>query len=733
MATFNPQFQSQDPNYWFWARSGQPERPIADTSTGKTLETIGNAIEGGAALADTAVKQSIKDEEYTRLNQERDDFSRTLDTALGNKPNPLDANAAATDQDLMPDKGQPVPQDVTTGLQKLQTIQNAKQYSGKVRTTDLDTNASVILKDLRSRYPGYRDYIDQTGSSIMGYNVANKLVQDKIAQLNELRTNAQAQSNYWERQIVNSGMPGANNLLDEFHQTGNISKVQHVLASYNSQVEGVKQKLANFELASKTTADLKQRAEDAANSAAGHAAIANFYSRDLMRGSGDPNDPTIGSSYEVSNKIRDLQLHPENIDPNAVRNLGMQLQAQAAQSAQQLRMMLVGTKTSDGQSVADVLGPQRINEIVQSNIDGLYKRQLTDLSNGDIGLVHAAQNAAVDRVTNVTSKMLADPSIKQAVGTMAALSRLGVSQLSPEVAAKVIGGGQGDSLAKFATSQSQQAIAQTGGTVDKGNGVSAYTFRQALDEQKRAAAVTSAPDVSQAAAIKSVLELHKALTEKNPQVVDNAATFFYDPNNEGVLKNFAESYYDPTRRVTVKGRSGAFQDLTSPDITKSLYKRRQDGNETPWDNYKAWATKEAAASLTGLAATWANNAKMEENNKQKPSILDIGSKLFPGSPLDISQDSLTNHHFTWNTKTHEIGLTDLKGKPIQMDQGSQDQIRNANIYLKGLTNIARQEGADDTGIDSYLLQTLQQAWPRDETSQRIFRAIASAYPSKEKK
>src|SRR5579872_3501006 len=109
---------------------------------------------------------------------------------LGGKTgNPMDARAEDTG-DLMPATTS-APSAVTQGLSGVERLANAREQGGKFRTTSFDADIDRSLKDLRAKWPGYRDYIDQEASRIVGYNPANKLVSDKLAQLNELTTNKQ--------------------------------------------------------------------------------------------------------------------------------------------------------------------------------------------------------------------------------------------------------------------------------------------------------------------------------------------------------------------------------------------------------------------------------------------------------------------------------------------------------------------------------------------------------------
>src|ERR1700749_4600335 len=119
---FNPQFQTPDQSYWNWSKSAS--QPEADKSTGIALQTAAEGIKGAVGIADTAIKDSIKNTLEDRDSAERDQFTDAL-TQLrqaAGKTNPADAMAQASDQDFMPDQGKPAPAPVSSGISKVQSV-----------------------------------------------------------------------------------------------------------------------------------------------------------------------------------------------------------------------------------------------------------------------------------------------------------------------------------------------------------------------------------------------------------------------------------------------------------------------------------------------------------------------------------------------------------------------------------------------------------------------------------
>lgn len=730
MAPFNPQFSSPDPSYLGWSKpSSQPE---ADKSTGIALKAAGDAFEEGVALTDTTIKGVIRDDIATQSDKQKQDFLDQLQqfkTQYGTA-NPLNSNAAATDQDLMPDKGTDAPKDVTNALAKVQTINDAKEQGSKFRTTSLDANLTDTLKDIRSRYPGYRDYIDEQASRIIGYNPANKLISDQIAQLNEQTSNARKEQDFWEKQIVNSGFDKSSDVLNQFRQDHNIAAVQNYLAKNNSAVEGVKRQISDFNLSNAKAADVQTKAENAAYALSDHAATAYFMNRGIV----DENGVEGPSSDQISTKLQQLQASPNGRDAEAIRNAGMQLEALRQRNQLELMTQLRNQKNSDGRSIYDTLGPKRVNEIVNETIGKYYDAQHRGLTDGNLGLVFAVQNAGADVVNNAAFKVLKNPTLSGIATTGAVLNKL-MPNLSPGLMEEVnktysSGGGTGaagiaSDLVKLSNQQFKQGLAQTGGTSASGPNGTVYTFKQAQDEQDRAQQATHATDQQKVQAINNVLKLKQSLVEKDPRAVDAGIAFFYDPSNRGSLSKYMDDYYDKSTNTIKKGRTGAFQDLTTPDITKSVWDRSLAGNGTAWEFYKSWARGEAIPALTTIAKTWNTNEVQYENNK-----------TIHGAEGDMP--SGTDHHFYWDTDKHQIGITDLRGQPLNIEDTWRQNpdifaVRNANVMLRSLSNIAKQEGTEPNAFAFKVLKDAGWAPPSLDTrgtstvSDLIIKAIVQAH------
>lgn len=705
MATFDPQFKTQDDRYWNWFKPA--EQPLADKSKGLAFETLGKGIEGAAKLADTTVKNVLDNELETELTQKKDNFINQLDQyeAQHGTPrsatNPLNANAEASDQDLMPTKAAAPPL-VEKGLQTVASIQNAREQSGKARTTGLDADLLRTIKDLRAKNPGYTDYIDQKASQIVGYNVANKLISDKIAEINEQKSNAQRQAENMEKMIFTSGYPGWEKALTQFKQTGNIAAAQHWYGEQTFASEDVKRKLQNFSLNRAQDADTESKAKIALSAAIRRTATADYMGDNTLNDSAAKSGDT--SSYQIEQRLHQIAQNPSQANAGAADELLIQYRNRYAQQVSSLDMLMKNFVTADGKNAHDILGADVYHKMIEDEVGALYKAQTKLYTDGDYGLLGVTKrNVGYIGNTAALNVLRDGGSVGAWARTAMAANQIAPNIFTPELFAHMVGTGQdmAEPMLRLNSIQMFQGVTQTGGLYRAPDGTMHYSFNQSqreLDQANRAYGPFS-PAV-EAKAYKNLIGLNQAILDKNPKVQDNAMTFFYSPDNMGSLNKFMDDYYDPSSNTVKRGRTSAFETLTSQPITKAVKKRDNEGNKGVWDNYKSWSLGEATANLRKIASTW-NQAVEDKSN-----------------PLSREDQ------FYWDNERHRLGIKDANGTVIPEDSWRLNvglfAMRNANKYFEALARIAAEEG---TNPDEMIFYALDKAG----LDPKIKAAIAQSY------
>src|SRR5882762_1187450 len=216
MAIFNP--EPPTINAPEWLRQSSPiTQPESDKSAGMLLNTAGKALTDVVQIADTAVKEDIKDKVDTGVDKLRDETTRQLielrNTQIGNQ--------AGQQPSLLPDDGTaPPPASLQSGISRLNTLGGGLTLKKEKSNDTLYSGAlAAQAKQLRSQYPGYRDYIDEQIKSISGQDPANAYMKNLTEDINRASENNKTEVNATKgmiRGLVEQG----------FHDAGGVTAAQ---------------------------------------------------------------------------------------------------------------------------------------------------------------------------------------------------------------------------------------------------------------------------------------------------------------------------------------------------------------------------------------------------------------------------------------------------------------------------------------------------------------------------
>lgn len=173
MAQFDNTPQVQDaPN--FTSRS-QGITSSPNTALATLFESVASAFEGGVKIADQAQKDQILDDIFAGADAVRSEFGvddATLMEADAESQNPLPAGIQAAGENLA-------------------RLENAHRKGPKSGVSESHYWARMnnMVRQLRAKYPGYRQEIDQMVSSVTGATPANAL---RSALFNEWNSGAES-------------------------------------------------------------------------------------------------------------------------------------------------------------------------------------------------------------------------------------------------------------------------------------------------------------------------------------------------------------------------------------------------------------------------------------------------------------------------------------------------------------------------------------------------------------
>lgn len=207
--SINPIAATPDPEYksYQWSRAISPIE--GNKSSEISLKGFGNVLTEGVNAADTLIKNSLTNSIEDTAGSKRDAYSNelenTLSTLRAGGLKGADAHAeASTDtvakMDLLStDKAskQPVPQDLQ-GLEGTLAKLAAAKANGKQSATQIDAQYEALAKQYRSRWPGYREFIDSTFDRVTQRGPANQLIRSRVAELDAFAANAKEAHNKFE-------------------------------------------------------------------------------------------------------------------------------------------------------------------------------------------------------------------------------------------------------------------------------------------------------------------------------------------------------------------------------------------------------------------------------------------------------------------------------------------------------------------------------------------------------
>lgn len=399
MAIFNPAPNpTNDPE---WLRSSkEPDRLKGDTSTGAMLEGFGQLVGPGIKGLDLGIQDALKKEARALIEPIRDAHGAgvTADevpaiAGTGSRSAKFDTLAGVADEGKVP----PGMASNLDGLRRMTDAYNQGGMSDSHYYASLDS----VVSQLRSRFWGYEEHIDNAVKDITGVIPANALRTSILRDMNSL----QAAAGNQEKELKTS-YEKKNKYLLNYDGDMNIQKYAANRAFYDNVADkmeardyNIKVQKDELELTDKVDDNTKKKYKEL-----GIQEASNLVSDTIARAS-----RTSGmSTEELAKQIQALGPTP---DPKKVQALTQQvgiLEAQLSSAVDALGRAPM--KDSNGKvssrTYMSVLGKD------WTEVKGLAMSQVADmkalLADGNFGAMNAASNiakqrAVVDRV-NVEDK-----------------------------------------------------------------------------------------------------------------------------------------------------------------------------------------------------------------------------------------------------------------------------------------------------------------------------------------
>lgn len=245
MVAWNPLLpNAQDPNYLNYSK---PISDIpADKSKALAISAAGDALEGAVTVAERIDQDIIKDKTRAGVDALRGATTASYEEIRraqiqGTAPDPAAARAISQPLSSLMDANasMDVPDSLQAGLDRAENIGTARAQGGVRANDTLYTSAlNSLAKQLRSEFPGHKDFIDEQISRISGKNPANAYMENLLADINmSARASNGIEKKWVQKAFENSGAPGMRQYIAAYEAKlpGSYENLQKAAAAAESK------------------------------------------------------------------------------------------------------------------------------------------------------------------------------------------------------------------------------------------------------------------------------------------------------------------------------------------------------------------------------------------------------------------------------------------------------------------------------------------------------------------
>lgn len=640
-------------NYSGRSRGVDPAK--ANQAFGTLFEGIGELVSTGVKVADTKNISNINKELETGVDAIRG--AQGVDAAV------QDATITGGETGAnVPGGGASPPPGVSIATNEIARINQAYK-EGKIGDTYYYSKVEALARQVRNKYPGYREIIDQKVSSIIGTNPANALRSSLIQDLKAAQSTAQSRQNSDETIIER----GKDKLAPEKYQ-------RYIQGERAPEfVAELKRDIQLGEVKQTTIATLKSEYElNKARGAARKEDLEKVVTRDssdaVWKILNDGIESTGGGKLtldSLNQKIATMAtgkpLNPEEL--GALRSGVNALVAQSNMALDRLHSQPWGRdgKMTYQQEVNDPAALQRIKEQALQPIRNMEKA----LTDGNIGMFQWYANQA---------KLMKDQKTQDIFSRSETALNLSVANeiLGPNLGQLLLGSGV------FSKSASELARVLTMDSVVKG--ATGKTDGETILRDSKREAATGGGANGAKDSVGSVLGTTKT-TLSNKDISEQA------------LANTAKTWFNPDRNfitardiLTENSRQSVIQMFSAPEVVENMA-RLKGSNPEVWNNYKRWvesSTRSVFNSTLGQVAEW-----------QKP-----------GSGYQVMVDAQGRINVEADRTSAPGSFSGAAAGRASAVEGVRKTIGQLNSAIDARRRIATAEGADPNATVTQFLQAL---------------------------
>jgi len=659
VAIFNPQVPDMpDSNYLRWS-GGPISQPKEDTTLEALFKGVGDVTGAIAKGGDATIKKTIDDVVYAKADEERNKYQGNLDEAYGKASG---QRTAAGDTDVMTANAQAVPSELENVSENL-TAMGSSRASGKLSLTEYIMRRDEYLQNIRSQFPGYRQYIDEKAAEATGIPVANALIKARLADINSFIGQAKSETDkvkaYLLRHNELDGVPALIQGIDNGTTTPH-----QAYKEVNRQLSVLHQLKLRDLLRKDTNETTTQRGIESSKDfqARANQIVTNGFST-LLTGAGIGETPD-----EVMKKVQ------AGVDPKESRQLAQTMGLRMLEAEQRMRAE-AKIRRPNGTTWYDDIGPDKVEKLIQENLSG-YKSVVDFLTNKEYGAAYMVAHDIKSMGDENTRNLLRHPIVgPKLLDLKSIFEQAGPSAVGALAVQSMIEDLPGDIKTYRAETRARADALR----VDSKTG----EIPSLVDDIKHA----DAKGVTNPKYYSSLFKQISDITD--PTVPDKIKInrFKYAFSKPGAISQIEKDGIDPvTGKPGKVGQYSAYSQLTSDDFIKEA-KRLNGLDSTIWPAYTNWVKNTFGNELL------------------KPDVMQLKDIVIP-SGLTFGWDTVNTKFSLTNARGQDVLLQRTTGREPGIGNFEKAILNRINGGIQPIARIAKEENADPTFVSNYVLKQL---------------------------
>lgn len=635
MSIFNPELPKDQGNFMNYSRGIDP--PKADTSAGNLLGNVGDLFKDKIVADDKIIKQRVREEVTEGVDRVRGEHG---------------VDAVAKMQAGVVDK--PLPEEIAAAGDELDKLTQARR-SGRLKDSHYWGRVETIARQVRHRYPGYREHVDNVIADLTGTTPANRIIQELEQEARAGATSEEKAHDYWLKQASQEGVAGdyvQRKQMGKPYSTDELIQVTSLAREKKLKIENIKSDLATRKSTNEVVTTEAKR---------GFASELHFGFNTMMKSVTSPFGKNYQEFQENVARMRsagDTRPYSEQEQTQLRQMWATQIRAPALAWARDAAYKDLPGRPGvnwaslivDGKEVEDVL--KGFEKQLQMTEDAMV--------NKDWGILtaNAARTEAIQHSDHLAALLGPDGDFWRSVENLKRMA-------GPNYVALNILNSSED-LPKMSRAIRDRSII--------GMATEGKPIKEAFEDGKKA----NAGKEYYRTVIKDSLGVLQN-PAASPAIVKNTATALFGPKNEGFLGMVSDPH---TLYMTM---------ASDPRVIDNIYKT---GDRATIENYKNWVTSNFTGVMTS-AGNEANNIVLNRRYQQ----LEYDPKSFSfriiqtGRPPTIGRDGVPTP-------------VDLAEKFVN-EPAAKAAVDKLNLGIQGVVNMIKKDGGDPTETVTKLIENLK--------------------------